>query len=123
MIKSKMLSEYDVKDYQVNSEGRKYDMKIGVCGVFDTLKVQWEYYAVSYIVVGSLIRLSSDLAKTSMSLSVLTNDISNVRSYFRKFENQNEADSFLKDFKLKWETASNNTSQVIRDEKLNEILK
>lgn len=123
MIKSKMLSEYDIKDYQVSSEGRKYDMKIGVCGIFDSMTVHWDYYTISYISVNSAVRLTADLAKSSNLMSIMSNDISNVRSYFRKFETQHEAEAFLKEFKLKWETGSNNTTQEVREEKLNEILK
>lgn len=123
MIKSKILSEYDLKDYQVSLDSKKHDMKVGVCGVFDTTTIHWDYYAISFITVNSNMKLTTDLSKNSNNMmSVMSADISNVRSFFRKFETQHEADVFLKDFKLKWETASNNTTQVVRDEKLKEIL-
>lgn len=122
MIKSKILSQYDVKDYQVTSEGKKYDMKIGVCGIFDSNSIHWDYYAISSISINGNLKLTSDLSKNSNVSSIIVNDISYVRSYYRKFDTQLEAENFLKDFKLKWETASNNTTQVVRDEKLKEIL-
>jgi hypothetical protein len=122
MIKSKILSEYDLKEYQCVYEGKKYDMKIAVCGVFDSISIHWDYFAVSFITVSGTMRLTADLSKNTNMISTMTSDIGNVRSFFRKFETQHEADSFLKDFKLKWETASNNTTQVVREEKLKEIL-
>lgn len=120
MIKTKLLSEYDLKDYQITYDGKQYDMKIGVCGIFDSLKVHWQYYAISYIKSSN--RLCADLCTNQMVHSTMSNDVGNIRSYYRKFDTQQEAEGFLKDFKVKWDNASNNSSQVIRDEKLNEIL-
>lgn len=122
MIKSKILSEYDVKEYQCVYEGKKHDMKIAVCGIFDSIAIHWDYFAVSFITVNGTMRLTSDLGKSANIPITMNGDIGNVRTYFRKFETQHEAESFLKEFKLKWETASNNTAQVVRDEKLKEIL-
>lgn len=122
MIKSRILSQFDVKNYTVIYDTKNFDLKIAVCGVFDSVNIHWEYYAISFISGNNFSRLTADLTKSTSINSTFSFDVSNVKGYFRKFENQHEAEAFLNDFKLKWETGSNNTSQVIRDEKLNKIL-
>lgn len=124
MIKVKQLSVFSLKDYENQYEGKKIKIELATYGIFDSINIHWEYYAISMASIGGVYRPTGDLSKSSLSTSVLSSlDASNIRSYYRKFETQVESDNFLKEFKLKWETASNNTTQIVRDEKLEEILK
>jgi hypothetical protein len=122
-IRSRILFKVDVENYNISYDGKSYPLKVGVCGIFDTTSVHWDYYAISFFDLNSGNRLCADLAKSSTNItSTFSPDITNIKGYFRKYETQQEAEVFLNEFKIKWETGSNNTTQEIREEKLKEIL-
>lgn len=79
MIKLKILSEYDVKEYQVTFNGKNHDMKIGTYGIFDTISVHWDYYAVSFIRIGGDLKLVSDLSTSLNASSSISNDVSSLK--------------------------------------------
>lgn len=50
-------------------------------------------------------------------------DIRNLAKFGKKFNSIKESSDFINDFKIKWETKSNDSKSVIREDKLKEILK
>lgn len=108
----KLLYNIDIKDYK--SGGAK--VEFSVFGIFSTLTTQWKYYAVSHINN----RMTVDLCSTRGGFSNITVD--NLR-YGKEFTTKEDAIKFLQDFKIKWETGSNNTTSEIRDKKIDEIIK
>ena len=97
----------------------KYNLQVqlNVIGIFNTYKVHWDYYAASTIT-------------TSMNEMQLTDDICSGNFIFNiekikfsaiKFDDIEDAKKYIDDFKIKWETASNNTIQETRDQKLKEL--
>ena len=106
MIVKKILYQIEVKDLYC---------KLVVYGLFDTLKVYWEYYAVSTGTNGS--SLSQHICNTFTSV-----DESSIKRYGKLFEYKEDAIKYIDDFKTKWETGSNQTIQEKREEKLNDLL-
>jgi hypothetical protein len=45
-----------------------------------------------------------------------------ITKYGKKFETKEEGIKFIQDYKIKWETGSNNTIQEVRDQKIDDIL-
>lgn len=119
MIRFKELSKCDPKDLHSTMDGAVSDISLRVVGLFDTIKMLWTYHVVSTGTWGGKTQLTGDLYPHNMFSSSYTVD--NVKSYGRKFDTREEADTFVSEFRVKWETASNNTIQEIRDEKLKEL--
>jgi len=100
-------------------EGTKSDISLRIVGLFDTITMIWTYHVVSTGTWGAnRVELTPDLHDRVYSGEYTLN---NVKSHGRKFDTQQEAESFVNEFKIKWETASNNTLQEVRDEKLKEL--
>ncbi len=64
-----------------------------------------------------------------MNITQLTDDIctntmftiENILLHAKKFDVMEDAKKYIDDFKIKWETGSNNTIQEVRDQKLKEL--
>ena len=124
MIQAKFLAKEDLKDYkkEYNSRGitGEYDVSLSVIGLFDSHKAHWKYYAVSTL-------------KDNMNKLVITNDLNpgisepantdSVKKLGKEFPSEEDATKFISEFKIKWETTSNNSLQEIRDQKLKELTK
>ena len=110
--KGKFLYTIDLKDYRT---ARNDDVKLSVYGVFDTSSVLWSYYVISHV--------NNKLTNDLCNIEYRDNGIScyNVRSG-RKFETKEECIEFIQDFKIKWETGSNDSKSEVRDKKINEII-
>ena len=54
--------------------------------------------------------------------SLFKSFISEIKSYGKKFANADEGRKFIEEYKCKWETGSNETTQEMRDKKIGEIL-
>ena len=48
--------------------------------------------------------------------------IGNVIGYGKKFTDIDEAKEFIMNYKSKWESGLNNTTQAIRDKKIDDVL-
>jgi hypothetical protein len=72
---------------------------------------------MSYKVVNNKYRLTNDLCNTNVDYNNNT-----IQNYCTEYKSIEEASDFLKTFKMKWESHSNNTINEIRDEKINSIL-
>lgn len=119
MIRFKELSKCNPKDLHSTIDGVTSDISLRIVGLFDTIKMLWTYHVVSTGTWNAKIQLTGDLHPHNMFSNSYT--IDNVKSYGRKFDTHKEADDFVTEFRVKWETASNNTIQEIRDEKLKEL--
>ena len=115
MLRSKILYSVDPKDYLYLSQ----QVSLKVIGLFDSIKVHWNYYATSTIVDKSTnnLKITPDLKSTP----TVACDTSNLQSYGIKFSTPEEAKKYIDDFKTKWESSSNNTIQEERDKKLKEL--
>ena len=108
MQKVRFLYEQKLKDHP----------EIGVYGIFDTRKVSWSYYVISFEnVVSGGIRLSPEICGYSSNASYET-----VEKQGKKFNTKEESIKFIEDYKIKLETGSNNTTEEIRDQKIDELL-
>ncbi len=117
MLKSKTLYSVDPKDYL---RGNNTQVTLRVIGVFDTSKVHWVYYAVSTTtsVSTNTLNMTDDIGSGNGIISCNTDC---VRAYGVKFADMDSAKKYIDDFKIKWETGSNNTIQEVRDQKLKEL--
>lgn len=110
--KGKILYTIDLKDYRT---ARNDDVKLSVYGVFDTSSVSWSYYVISH----ANNKLTSDLCNTQYSGDNI--DHYNAKSC-RNFKTKEECIEFIQDFKIKWETGSNDSKSELRDKKIDEII-
>jgi hypothetical protein len=116
-LKSKILYSIDPKDLTRGTGNLQVSLK--VVGIFDTHKVFWTYYAISSVVdLSKSLVLTDEICSNSLSMPA---NIDNVRSFGLKYSTLEEAKKYLDEFKIKWETASNNTIQEVRDKKLKEL--
>jgi hypothetical protein len=104
--RGKYLHTEYIKDLNIN---------ISVYGIFDTHKVKWTYYLIS-------INKSNNEFTEDICLKKTATSLWGVKQYGKEVKSIDEGINYLKDFKLKWETGSNNTTSEIRDEKINQIL-
>jgi hypothetical protein len=110
MKKTKMLFTTKVNDFN--------NVELGVYGIFDTEKVEWKYFVVSYTQgsYGSL-KMSNEICNTYGEL-----DATNVQRCGKEFKTKEEGIQYINEFKIKWETGSNTTIEEKRDQKLKDIL-
>lgn len=114
MYKGKLLYKAEIKDYKFGS----HDIKLGVYGLFNTEKVLWTYYVISYYLdANNYIKLSEDICGR-----YIDGTYDNIRSFGKKFDTIEEGKKFIEEYKCKWETGSNETTQEIRDKKIGDIL-
>ena len=109
-----MLYTTHPKDYKTNSN----DIQLGVYGIFNTEKVLWTYHVISYYnKPNGTIHLTEDICGKYLDA---TYDY--IKSYGKKFDTMEDGRKFIEEYKVKWETGSNNTTQQIRDKKIDELL-
>lgn len=112
----KFLSKIEVSNY-FNS--KKLD--IGVYGIFDSKTIKWEYFVISYQPTASGINLIPVIGSIQFTINEAL--YSDIIKCGLKVNSIQEGEEFCNNFKMKWETGSNNTTSESRDKKLNEILK
>lgn len=114
MQKGKFIYKSKIKEYKSNG----LDVELGIYGIFDTKKVKWNYYIISYnIDPQNNIRLTEDVCGRSCTA---TYDL--IEAYGKQVANADEGRKFIEEYKCKWETGSNDTTQEMRDKKIGEIL-
>ena len=101
-------------------EGKSYDIYLAVIGIFNTEKVHWTYYYGSFIDGGSTMYITNDCSKISYSHTVAS--VTTINQYCNLIKTQEEGIKWCDDFKMKWDTGSNDLVSEVRDKKLNEIL-
>lgn len=110
MLKLKNLFTSTINDYKTPS-GK--DVEFTVYGIFDTDKVHWTYHLISH--VGH--SMTQDISQSYADISV-----DSIRRCGKHFKTKEEAISYFKEFKDKWEFGSNDTRQENRDKKISDIL-
>lgn len=108
MNKGRFLHQEKLKDHS----------DIGVYGIFDTNKVLWKYYVISYNTASNNgIILKPELCNVNLEATY-----DKIERFGKEFKNVDEAKEFIQVYKVKWESGSNNTTQEVRAKKLDDIL-
>jgi len=107
---------------------KRFNIHLGIFGVFDTFNVKWTYYVCPFIKEKFLfftirVKITNDILLGNNSTTTESPDIRNLAKFGKKFNSIKESSDFINDFKIKWETKSNDSKSVIREDKLKEILK
>ena len=116
MNRGKFLHTEKIKDHKSGSN----DVDLSVYGVFETSKVEWKYYVISHYS-----RPNSSFFLTMDACSCTYNQEATYESickYGKKFNTKEEGIQFIQEYKIKWETGSNNTTQEVRDKKIDDLL-
>ena len=99
MYKGRLLYKAEIKDYKFGI----HDIKLGVYGLFNTEKVFWNYYVISYYLdANNYIKLSEDICGR-----YLDGTYDNIKYFGKKFNTIEEGKKFIEEYKCKWETGSN----------------
>ena len=116
MQRGKFLYTQKIKEHKSNGN----DVDLSVYGVFETAKAEWKYYVISYYnKPDKSFMLTVDVCSCSYNQAATYETITR---YGKKFETKEEGIKFIQDYKIKWETGSNNTIQEVRDQKIDDIL-
>ena len=108
-------------DIPVNGIRRSTILNIGIYGIFNSSKAHWTYYIISWFVgQNNQTILGCELSSSSQDQIYC---LENVLKYGRLVQTFEEGRKFCDEFKMKWETGSNNTTSEQRDKKIEEILK
>ena len=116
----KTLNKITPKDFKKSIDSANYDISLYIVGIFETTKAHWTYYLVSGFDSNKKFYMTNDICTISSSYYEAT--INNISSSGRKLQSMEEGLKWAEDFKVKWETGSNDTIAEKRDQKLNEIL-
>ena len=92
-------------------------------GLFDTQLASWKYYLTSCIEKNSEVYLTDDVCKFNSSTSISMATITTIPMYGREIKTPEEGLKWSEEFKMKWESGSNDLLSEVRDKKLDEILK
>jgi hypothetical protein len=114
MQKGKFIYQTKIKEYKQNG----LNIDFGIYGIFDTKKVKWNYFIISYVTdpQGNM-KLTEDICGRTTSASYDT-----IEAFGKQVANKEEGVKFIEEYKCKWETGSNETTQEMRDKKIGEIL-
>ena len=114
-INGKILYTLTIKGFR-NGD----DLEIGVFGLFDTQKVHWTYYMISYYrnIKGDLF-LTDDVCLCTHTQAATYDTI---KRFGKICNTVDEGKQYLEAFKMKWDSGYNNTSSEMRDKKLDELL-
>jgi predicted DNA-binding protein YlxM (UPF0122 family) len=82
--------------------------------------VEWKYYVISYYNKPN----NSFVLTKDVCLCTFNQDATydNISKYGKKFNTKEEGIQFIQEYKIKWESGSNNTTQEVRDQKIDNIL-
>ncbi len=100
-----------------NCKSSGFDTHIDIGGIFDTEKVSWKYYVISWYTDNGRTKSSPDIGGKNMDLT-----ISYVETYSKEFKTKDECIEFIENYITKWETKSNYTIEEKRDKKLSQLL-
>ena len=108
MNKGRFLYEEKIKDHS----------NLGVYGIFSTTKVEWKYYVISYSINSSSnkVTLTSELCGYTQEATFET-----IYRQGKEYKTVDDAKKFIQEYKVKWETGSNNSTQEVRANKIEAI--
>ncbi len=108
MNKGRFLYEEKIKDHS----------NLGVYGIFSTTKVEWKYYVISYnTTANGGVKLTPELCSYAQEATYET-----IARQGKEYKTVEDAKKFIQEYKVKWESGSNNTTQEVRAKKLDDIL-
>jgi len=112
-------------EYGMSTGSSIVDINIHLYGIFDTNIVKWTYFISSVVQHGNSNYISNDIQSGSSKISgqFTTHSVFNIETFGLQFKSKEEAIKWVEDFKMKWETGSNDLVSEQRDKKLDEILK
>ena len=117
---SRVIKKIKPNGWTRTIEGKSYDIYLAVIGIFNTEKVHWTYYYGSFIDSSSTMYMTNDCTKLPYSHSVAS--LGAINQSCNVVKTVEEAIKWCEDFKMKWDTGSNDLVSEVRDKKLNEIL-
>jgi hypothetical protein len=123
---SRVIKKIKPSGWNRSIEGKSYDIYLAVIGIFNTEKVHWTYHYGSFIDIGSTMYVTNDCTKSPYGHNILSltgaEHILKIEQYCNVVKTQEEGIKWCEDFKMKWDTGSNDLVSEVRDKKLNEIL-
>lgn len=119
MLYHRIISKVEPKGMVRQVTNSSNQINIGVIGIFDTEQVKWKYYIASFLLInsGNTIYLTSELSKSNSIISV-----NSIGQYCREVKTIEDGNKFISEFKMKWETGSNDLVSEQREKKLDELL-
>mgnify|MGYP001204077536 CR=1 FL=1 len=120
MKKISKISETPLKDWLYSNK----QVNLSLFGIFDSEAILWKYYVLSVIKNPSSSSEQTTPCIQKKGCNLADAYISEFSVPLRgiEFKNIKEATDFINDFKTKWETKSNDSKSVVREEKLKDIL-
>ena len=109
MTKGRFLYEEKVKDHP----------NLAVYGLFSTSKVEWRYFVISCRTYNNKFIITTEVCSCSYEQEL---GLEGVSKYGKEFKTIEDAKNYIQIYKAKWESGSNNTTQEVRDKKINDIL-
>ena len=125
MLYHKTLSKLEPKDLKKSIESSSYQIFIVVFGMFETQAAHWEYYLTSCIDRNGSVYITDEICKfpSHLGRTFTPATTSAISNYGRKLKTLDEGVKWAEEFKMKWESGSNDLVSEMRDKKLEEILK
>jgi len=97
------------------------DVNVGVCGIYktDSGTGKWKYYLISYVSIQNKTTLIVTSVWHPYNMDAT---LHNIKNHSKEVSSVEDGRKMCDEFKSKWISGSNNTTEYIRDEKLKEIL-
>ena len=120
----KILSKIEPKELKriIGFGTTQHQVYLVTFGLFDTQSANWKYYLTSCIEKNGEVYLTDDVCKFNSSTSTIAT-ITTIPMYGREIKTPEEGLKWSEEFKMKWESGSNDLLSEVRDKKLDEILK
>jgi hypothetical protein len=117
------LSKVSPSDMKRSVNNGLFQVYLVTFGVFDTQSAHWKYYLTSCIDKNGEVYLTDEVCKFSGATNTSLATTSSIQTYGRELKTAEEGIKWAEEFKMKWESGSNDLLSEVRDKKLNEILK
>ncbi len=119
---SRIINKTEPKDLKRNYFGTNHQVFIVTFGIFETQTSTWKYYLTSCIDRSNQLSITCDVCKLSGGQEVASATIGSIQVYGRPLKTPEEGIKWAEEFKMKWESGSNDLLSEVRDKKLEEIL-
>lgn len=119
----RVLSKVAPSDMKRSVNNGLFQVYLVTFGIFDTQSAHWNYYLTSCIDKNNEVYLTDEVCKFSGGINTSLATINSIQIYGREIKTQEEGIKWSEEFKMKWESGSNDLLSEVRDKKLNEILK
>ena len=107
MLKGRFIIQEKLKDHS----------DVAIYGIFDTVKVLWKYYVISYKTNnGNGMMLTSELCSYPQEATY-----ESIARHGKEFKTVEDSKEFIQTYKIKWESGSNTTTEEIRDKRLGDL--